>query len=113
MKKLLSMIIVAASLSLPSFALAYETEYTAEMLRSLGETVLMAPDPGDTTIADKPVADYWPGWSTDETYANMNYNRYNIFGDYVVQFYKAEKGTTLTAEQSFFENAQNMYTPYF
>lgn len=107
MKKLLSIIIAAALLSLPSFVPAYETEYTAEMFRALGETVFTAPDPGDTTIADKPVADYWPGWSTDETYANVNYTRYNIFGDYVVQFYKAEKGTTLTADQSFFENAQN------
>ena len=92
---------------LPGPALSAESEYSAELLRGLGETVFTAPDPGDTTISDKPVSNYWPGWTTDETYANVNYTRYNIFGDYVVQFYKAEKGTTLTAEQSFFENAKN------
>ncbi len=109
MKKVISLIIAAAMLLAlaPTVALAAPAEYSAAALRSAGETVFSAPDPGNTSISDQPVANYWTGWSVDETYGNVNYKYYSIFGDYVVQFYRAEKGTVLTREQSFFENAQD------
>ncbi len=102
MKKLLAVIAAAAMLLQSSAVMAAkEADYTAEIFRSMGETLFMAPAPGDTTIHDKPAADYRPGWSVDDTFANVNYTRYNIFGDYVVQFYKGEKASVLSPEQSF------------
>lgn len=110
MKKLMALVLAAAMLlaAVPTIALAaYEPSYTAERLRAMGETVFTSPDSQNTSVADAPVSNYWEGWTTDNTYGTANYKYYGQFGDYVVQFYRDEKSTNLTTEQSFFPNAQN------
>ncbi|MCH5187210.1 MAG: family 43 glycosylhydrolase [Oscillospiraceae bacterium] len=110
MKKTVSVLLALAIVLglLPAVSLAaYSPEYSADELRALGEALFTAPDPGNTSIADQPVRNYWSGWTTDESYASVNYKYYGIFGDYVVQFYKDNKSTNLTKEQSFFPNAQD------
>lgn len=103
---LLALAMIIAILPCAAFA-AYEPAYTSAELAAMGETVFTAPDPGNTSIADQPVADYWDGWSTDNTYGTANYKYYSQFGDYVVQFYRDGKSTTLGTDVSFFPNAQS------
>lgn len=110
MKKTASVLLALALILglVPAVSMAaYAPEYTAAELRTLGELVFAAPDPGNTSIADQPVRNYWVGWTTDEVHASVNYKYYSAFGDYVVQFYKDNKSTNLTKEQSFFPNAQD------
>ncbi len=92
---------------MPGIAVAAAPEYSASRLRAAGEELFIAPDPQDTSIFDRPVADYWPGWTVDGTHATVNYRYYGDFGDCVVQFYRDGKGTDFTKDESFFENAQS------
>lgn len=110
MKKITALIIAAVMLlsALPVVGVAaYEAAYSAASLRALGENVFTAPDPKNTSLADVNVGDWWQGWTTDNTYATANYKYYSQFGDYVVQFYRDNKSTTLTKDVSFFPNAQS------
>ena len=109
-RKLLSLLAASAIAlgALPPLSFAAETPvHTAAELREKGETLFTAPNTGDTTVADQPVASYWPGWVADENNSSVNYKYYAGFDDYVVQFYRDGRGTSLTSERAFFENDKN------